>query len=523
MATSLGYNISRNPIAQSFYVDQPTGCYITKVDLYFSAKGSSAPVMIQIRPMVNGFPSTSEIVPSSTVYVNTANVNTSANVSLATSFEFEEPVYLKGTTDYCIVCTTTDPNYLIYIAQIDEYEVGTTASRVNRNPALGSLFYSQNGGTFSPAQNQDLTFVVHRAEFTATEGVVCLKNAPLPMKMLNDNAIETTAASTAVRIHHKGHGFLPNDPVTILGMDSSATIGGLATTQIMGTKTVQAIDWTGYTVTAGAAADSDDIGGGVNVKVSKNIPWSVIYLNEQKLIPTTTNMYTQIKGTTGKSFAGVETAYQKETDFFNIDPNKTQYKPKPYVVANNVIETSELGSNVKSLEVYTTMLTQNTYVTPLLDLQRASATLIDYQIDRQASGAATGFNVPIEYVAETNARGGSAASKHITRTIKLVEPAVGLKVLLAANKPTNSYFDLYWRACAADEVIQIVDWTLAPTSSNNPDSEDRFSFREYEYLIGGTTGTLPQFENFQLKIVFHSTDRSKVVRIKDLRTIALSV
>ena len=147
MTTSLGYNISRNPIAQSFYVDQPSGCYVTKIDLYFSAKGSTAPVMLQLRPMVNGFPSTSEIIPSSTIYVNTANVNTSADVSLPTTFEFEEPVYLKGLTDYALVCTTTDPNYKIYIAQIEEYEVGTTASRVNRNPALGSLFYSQNGGT----------------------------------------------------------------------------------------------------------------------------------------------------------------------------------------------------------------------------------------------------------------------------------------------------------------------------------------------------------------------------------------
>ena len=125
MTTSLGYNISRNPIAQSFYVDQPSGCYVTKIDLYFSAKGSTAPVMMQLRPMVNGFPSTSEIIPSSTVYVNTANVNTSDDVALPTTFEFEEPVYLKGLTDYSLVCTTTDPSYKIYIAQIEEYEVGT--------------------------------------------------------------------------------------------------------------------------------------------------------------------------------------------------------------------------------------------------------------------------------------------------------------------------------------------------------------------------------------------------------------
>ena len=523
MTTSLGYELSRNPIAQSFYVDQPSGCYVTKVDLYFEAKGTTAPLMLQLRPMVNGFPSTSEIVPASTVYVNTSNVNTSSDVSLATSFEFEEPVYLKGLTDYAIVCTTTDPSYKIYIAQIDEYEVGTTASRVNRNPALGSLFYSASGGTFSAAQNQDLAFVIHRAKFTATDGIICLKNAPVPMKILNTDPIETTASSTTVRVRHKGHGFIVNDPVTILGMDSSATIGGLATTQIMGTKTVVAADWTGYTITAGAAADSDDIGGGIDVKVSKNIPWSVVYLNEQTLTPANTHLYTQIKGTTGKSYAGTETAYQKETNFLNISTNKTQYQSKAYVVANNVIETSELGAGVKSLEVYTSVTSTNDYVTPMLDLQRSSATLIDYQIDRQDSAAATGFNVPINFVAETNASGGSAASKHITRVIKLVEPAVGLKILLAANKPTGAFFDLYYRACKADEDLRKVNYTLATSSSSNPDATNYYTFREYEYLIGGTQGTLPEFDNLQLKIVFHSTDRSKVVRIKDLRTIALSV
>tara|TARA_Y100000385_G_scaffold146836_1_gene152445 strand:- start:1093 stop:2664 length:1572 start_codon:yes stop_codon:yes gene_type:complete len=523
MSTSLGYNINRNPIAQSFYVDEPRGCYITKVDLFFSAKGSTAPVMLQIRPMVNGYPSTTEIVPSSTVYVNTANVNTSADVSLATNFEFEEPVYLKGLTDYCIVCTTTDPNYQIYIAQIDEYEVGTTASRVNRNPALGSLFYSQNGGTFSPAQHQDLTFVIHRAEFTPGNATVSLKNAPIPMKLLNVDPITTTASSTTVHIAHEGHGFQVNDPVTILGMDSSITIGGLATTQIMGSKTISAVDWTGYTITAGAAADSDDIGGGVNVKTSKNIPWHVMYLNQQTLMPENTSVATGFKGTTGKSFAGTETAYQKLSDFVALKPNDTIYFDVQHVVANDVIETSELGSNVKSLEMEMSLGTDNKHVAPMVDMQRSSATLINYQIDRQASGVATGFNVPINYVAETNKNSGSSAAKHITRVVKLVEPAVGLKVLLAANKRAGAHFDLYWRACEADDNIYDKDWTLEATTSNNPNATDPYTYHEYEYLIGGTTGTLPEFTNFQLKIVMGTTSTPRAPRFKDLRTIALSV
>jgi len=306
-------------------------------------------------------------------------------------------------------------------------------------------------------------------------------------------------------------------------MDSSATIGGLATTQIMGSKTVTAVDWTGYNITAGAAADSADIGGGLNVKVSKNIPWSVIYLNEQSLTPVGTTIFTSLKRTTGKSFAGTETPYQLDTEFFSLATNKTQFADNPKVVANTAIETAELGSNVKSFQLQSNFSTGNSFVSPMIDLQRSSATLIDYQIDRQDSASTTNFNVPLSYVSETSARGGTAASKHITRVIKLAESAVGIKVLLAANKPVGAYFDLYWRVCAADENIFNKDWTLQLTESNNPDARGMTTFREYEYLIGGTSGTIPQFDNFQLKIVFHSTNRSKIARIKDLRTIALSV
>ena len=523
MSTSLGYNINRNPIAQSFFVDEPSGCYVTKIDLYFKTKGTAAPVMLQIRPMVNGYPSVAEIVPSSNVYVNTANINVSADATTATTFEFEEPIYLKGLVDYAMVITTTDPDYEIYIAQIDEYTVGTTSSRVNRNPALGSLFYSQNGGTFSAAQHQDLTFVIHRANFTSTSGTISLKNAALPMKLLDEDAITTTATSAEVKVYDEGHGFVVNDPLTILGLDSSANIGGLATTDIMGTRSITKVDWSGYTFVAGATADSDDIGGGLNVKVSKNIPYSNMFLNQQAILPEQTLMDTGYKGTVGKSFAGTETPYSRSENFELIETNQTISASEAYVVANTVIETAELGAGVKSFETEVTVSTLNSFVSPMLDLQRSSATLIDYQIDKQDSAATTGFNVPIDYVAETNPNSGTSASKHITKVIQLVEPAVGLKVIFAANRRPGSDFQVYYRASVADINLSLLDWILLTTPNSNGVDENPNVYREYEYIAGGTEGTLPEFVNFQLKIVPRTTNKAYVPTIKDLRTIALSV
>ena len=71
---SLGYKVGKNPIAQSFYVDEPTGFFITKIDLYFKSTFTATanlqlPVSLHLRPMINGVPSDTQIVPGSTVYV----------------------------------------------------------------------------------------------------------------------------------------------------------------------------------------------------------------------------------------------------------------------------------------------------------------------------------------------------------------------------------------------------------------------------------------------------------------------
>lgn len=524
MATSLGYQINRNPIAQSFYVDNEAGMYITKVDLYFKSRDTSSPICLQIRPMYNGFPSTSEIVPQSIVYVNGSSVNTSDDASTATTFEFEEPVYLLGQQDYALVVITNGPDHEIYVAQIDEFEVGTTAGRIARNPALGSLFYSANGGTFTAAQDQDLAFKIYRAEFdTTTTGLVALHNATLPKKLLDLDPVQTFAGSDTVRISDVGHGFVVNDPVIIRGLDSATTIGGLATTDIMGAaKTISAIDWTGYEITAAASADSDAIGGGAEVLVTKNIPYSVYYSNNQLLVPANTDTRMDFLPTRGKSFAGTETPYIKETNWIQGAIQYTDFGIKPYSVLNEDIETDELGANVKSLEERLIFNSSNSYVSPMLDLQRSSITLVDPIIDNQDSAATVGFNVPLNYVDETEPFNGSSAAKHITRRITLVEPAVGLKIILAAARPVNTSFDLYYRTAEEGADIRLNNWVELPTSSNNP-ADNYILYREYQYLAGGQGGQLPEFTTFQLKIVMHSTDRSRFPLIKDLRVIALSV
>ena len=145
-------------------------------------------------------------------------------------------------------------------------------------------------------------------------------------------------------------------------------------------------------------------------------------------------------------------------------------------------------------------------------------------IDKQASAAASGFNVPLDYQAETNSQSGSMLSKHITIPVTLAEEAVGLKILLAANRPSVADFDLYYRTDVDDTDGNIfnADWTLLAKESTIASDDNVDRFREYTYLAGKQNGDLDAFSQFQLKIVFKSTNSSKVPKIRDLRAIAMA-
>lgn len=523
--SSTGYKVGKHPLAQSFYVAQPSGIYCTKIDLYLKTADTSAPIQIEIRPMSNGFPSASEVLPGSikalpgSTFAGGANISDDATT--AVSFELDEPLYLAGQRDYALVITADSKDYEVYVAQINEFVVGSTEKRINKQPTLGSLFYSQNATTFTPAQNQDLTFRIHRAKFKTTSSTVRLKNAPVPKQLLLRNPITTTSGSQTVTVLHPNHGMQVGQPVVISGVDS-AGVGGIFASTLNKRYNITAMDFTGYQFTADSAADSDAIGGGSLVQSTKNIAYNKIFPNIQTIIPPGANINTTIKTTTGKSYGGVETAFQKDTEFKSLRLLQNTNLTRLNLVAHDSAETSELGSGVKSLEMEIE-LNQDSNNAGMIDLQRSSVALINNIIDKQASSITTGFNVPLNFVDETSAIGGSAASKHLSRAIVLEEEAVGLKILIDANRPSVADFQVYVRTCDADENIREQSFTLLSAETVVPSDDNPQVFRQYTFLHGGLGGDLTAFKKYQTKIVFRSTNQALVPVLRNLRVIALSV
>ena len=294
--TSKGYKIGKQPIAQSFYVSEPTGIYCTRFDLYLKTADENASIQVEVRPMVNGFPSSSDVLPGSIKSLPgstfTGNANLSADATVAVPFILDEPLFLKGKNDYALVVTADSKDYEVYVAQINDFAVGSTEKRVNKQPTLGSLFYSQNGTTFTPAQNQDLTFRIHKAKFNNTTATARLSNAPLPRHLLRNNPIKTTATQQTVRVLHLNHGMQVGQPITLAGVDSNG-VGGILASTLNKRYNIASVDYTGYTFTADSAADSDAIGGGASITSTKNIPYSKLFANVTKyfFFPTLWNSY----------------------------------------------------------------------------------------------------------------------------------------------------------------------------------------------------------------------------------------
>jgi len=158
-------------------------------------------------------------------------------------------------------------------------------------------------------------------------------------------------------------------------------------------------------------------------------------------------------------------------------------------------------------------------------MQRAALWLTHNRIDNadSAGSGLTNINTPFNFISETDKTGGTIIAKHITRPVTLAEAAVGLKIILGANRPSVADFEVYYKAISDDARFEDATWIEIDKEQNLPSDENPLIFRDYEYIVGGPGGLSVPFNRFVLKIVMKSFNNAKVPTFKDLRVIALAV
>ncbi|MET0465323.1 MAG: DUF4815 domain-containing protein [Chitinophagaceae bacterium] len=170
--------VKADPVAETFTLDED--CYITAVSLKFCKIGdASKPVYVQIREVNTGFP-TEEVIGEGIFYLSNLTLDGQGNpVNAWTDITLQYPTFIAAGITYAIVVMTNDANHSVAYAQLGSYMTpalnnGVGGFVTGQPYQTGQMFTSSNGQSWVTHPDQDLTFRLIRAKFTAGQSVINL-------------------------------------------------------------------------------------------------------------------------------------------------------------------------------------------------------------------------------------------------------------------------------------------------------------------------------------------------------------
>lgn len=498
-----------DPLSQTFFVDPtiyPYGLFLSSVDLFFKSKAiEDFPVSVQIRPTVNGFPSSDFWYPESVVTKYPSEVNISdtgpiiTNSSAKTNFEFSFPVYLKPGL-YALVVGADTPEYILW-----ESEKGASTSDgsiVDKQPYIGTLYKSQNSMEWSPFINEDLMFRLNRCVFTKdTTATYYLRN----------EALDSSINFDKLRLNQNS--IVPYDKITNLTYS-------LITTTVNGNKETSYRKISPDQIYSYSTDDFYSIGARRKIMENQNDL-------TLKVEMSTTNDAVSPIFSMESAFVNVwenfvDNAEINSEDFTIIAPGQG------YSNANFISITSSTGSGANA----NVTVDANGNVIGIYVTSPGSGYLDDFDISYY-----THPTTPATIVlnSEYDSSGGPCLARYITKPIKLADgyDAGDLRVFLGANKPGSSEISVFFKILSDSDSTPFKDRPYQKLVNINPtvtpSLEDQ-TYREYEYrpsatsnevTYTGTNGvTYTSFKTFSIKVVLTSSDPAIVPSVKDLRIIA---
>lgn len=480
-----------DPLAQTFTIkDQPGGCFLTKVDIFFAKKDPNIPVTLQIRETVNGYPG-ANILPFSTVTLLPEQVNLSSTIvtvtseeggnvpypkyDTATTFTFKSPVYVKDGTDYAIVLLSDSILYRVWISEMGNLIPDSTQT-ITEQPYAGVLYKSQNGASWTPSDTQDMKFTVYRAKFDVTAvGTIDFINDVIPTTKFTQASIDaypfqTTSGSAVVRVWQQDHGMPVGSTVRIAGIAN--TINGITAANLNGDRIISNVDMDSYTVTAGGNATSSGYAGPSGTTeewlLSKNIQYDAIQPSFANLNFPETSIDYKIRTASGKSVDGSETPYAIDANSVACVANDTNYFNTPRMIVSEVNETNAGLGGIKPLTLTAEMKTTKDSLSPIIDTHRVSAVLVSNKINKPSES-----NTNLAVIDEVSVFTGTG----LTFNVKSADTVYGN----ASISSTNATFRDNLKAIAIGSYVTISGTT---SSLNNG------TFLVSHITDDGTTGKL---------------------------------
>jgi hypothetical protein len=497
-----------DPLAETFLVSPvqyPQGVFLSKIRLCFKSKDSQIPVTVQVRPVVNGYPSSSEIYPFATVSLTPDKVKITDEPDLDdenkyTEFEFDMPLFLQpGEHSFVILANSNE--YETYIAEIGKRDL-VTGRQISEQAYGGSLFLSQNGSTWTADQSSDLMFRMFRYRFDQV--------------------------SSDLR-------FLVNYPEGIVNYD----LVNIITNDIVTQNTAINYQFNSQTLT-------EDYAGFREV-----IPLSDYTMDDgagtRVLVPTTGN-------STFELAAALSTLNPDISPFIDVTRLGilgVENRINNLELSNDDIQIVTGGSGYANSADVTVTITGGNGFGATAQANVVGGEIVDIEIVDAGSGysetptvtitagSGGGSGATAVVAGETSKSGGNALARYITRRVILAEgfDSGDLRVYLTAYKPIGSNIHVYAKYLSASDPEKFEDkkWQrLTQLGNANFVSENRNDYRELTFAPGtdeisankifytNDAGIVyDTYKTFAIKIVMSSDITYDVPKIRDFRAIAL--
>jgi hypothetical protein len=515
----------KDPLAETFLVNSdqyPQGIMLSSVRVCFKTKDVSAPVQLQIRPVVNGYPSSSVVYPYADVSLTPDKVNTSVipNIDDAvkyTEFKFEVPVFLLP-GEHCIVLLSNSIGYETFVAEKDQVNLASSA-KISKQAYTGSFFESQNGSTWTAEQNIDMMFSLQKKVYSNNLGYAYFEvdmsnktsNAvfDLMQVMSTDVVLSNTSIDYEFISQQNGtgtsHGFLPfitnNDYKMVDGFGRRvlSTVSGNAT----------------FVLRTAMQSSNPDISPLIdttrlNLLAIENRINNLGLSNSNVVLANVgQNMQDGIYSLSLSGGGGTGA-----TASANVVGGKLN---RAWIVSS--------GSG------YTRSPTINLFASNAITASGYSGAIC---VGASANGASITIN------GEDKKEGGNADVRYLTRKVQLASgfSSGDIRVYLSAYKPALSNILVYGKFLSPGDAESFDNkfWNLLTQIDNtNFVSSDESDYRELTFAPGtagvvtnqisytNSTGTqtFTDFATFAIKVVMTGESTVDVPKIKDLRIIAL--
>jgi hypothetical protein len=511
-----------DPIAQTFIVRpaQAVGAsmsMISSVDVFFRRKSSSVGVTLELREVVNGYPSQGTL-PFARKHLRSNQVRISNDGTAATVFEFKNPVKLNVNKEYCFVVIpdANSPDFLLYTSKVGGSDLAT-GQAITNDWGDGVLFTSTNDSAWKSYQDEDIKFNLKRYQHQATDGHVDLSPNDVEFFTVSNTTLQFRNDELAYVKKATSYGCGINDRTMTITGGSAFAVGDYVLIEDNGNKFLSEIIAANDSASSLTLRTPYDSPTSTTATASLAVAGRISYFNKRK----GDRVFLKESSARATNFfvaAEVLTGYRTgaTTTISSIDNEPISYFQPQIFTANSINTSTDLtlynGSTIdKSIPA-----NGNVYNTNALKIINSVSNIVnpslnasnDFKIRVAMSNKGYQSATPIVdpdlsmlNVYKYKISDSSAStSSWVTRKVVLQEQldATGLRVYLSAFRPAGTYVDVYARFTYPEDVETTSAWIKLVNAnegmfSNATNTRD---YREFQYDLSDETN---DYSTFQLK------------------------